>query len=67
MKHDSDLPITELYRVCVGVPDVSMSPRSMQQKLGPIIARVNKRIKGHAAIVPGRVKRSYRLEFPSED
>lgn len=57
--------IRVLYMAAFGVTfsDVSkLSSRTQQQKLGPYIARLNKKLEPRERIVPGEARRTYRLE-----
>lgn len=40
----------------------ALSSRTQQQKLGPYIARLNKKLEPKERIVPGEARRTYRLE-----
>ena len=55
-----DVKIKDMYYALYGVPDAYTSIRDMQQKLAPIISRVNKKMFGQE-IKPGELKQTYRL------
>lgn len=60
---DIDAEIEDLFRATYenkASVITSYSNRAMQQRLGPIIARINRKLDGQR-IVPGRMKRTYRL------
>lgn len=61
---DVDVPIATIYRVLYGkhVDDV----RAMQQTLGPLIARINAKLKA-TKIVPGQLKQTYRITRIAKD
>jgi hypothetical protein len=71
---DADVPIYKLYeaayqtnvhRVQKGVLLLGVQPRTMQQRLGSVIARINEKLdKGR--VVPGQVKQTYRLDTKAE-
>lgn len=66
---DADISIGTLYRVTFGkndnlytrYQDGRATRRDLQQKLGPIIARINEKLNG-SRIVPGALKGTYRLQ-----
>lgn len=67
---DTDVPIYKLYeaayrmnvhRIQQDVLILGVQPRTMQQRLGSVIARINEKLdKGR--VVPGQVKQTYRLD-----
>jgi len=62
-RHDTDVSITELFLAAFNEAkygQVTWTTRHMQQKLGPTIARLNKKLK-NARIVPGDTKNTYRM------
>lgn len=64
-KPNTDIPISVLYGVAHrdgAFEDIekNMSTRTMQQTLGPLIARINAKLK-RGRIEPGELKRTYRL------
>ena len=71
---DADVPIYKLYeaayqmnvhRVQKGILLLGVQPRTMQQRLGSAIARINEKLdKGR--VVPGQVKQTYRLDTKVE-
>lgn len=71
---DTDVPIYKLYeaayqtnvhRVQKGILLLGVQPRTMQQRLGSVIARINEKLdKGR--VVPGQVKQTYRLDTKAE-
>lgn len=57
-KFDFDVAIAHLYAVAFG--GSAADTREMQQKLGPYITRINKKLKA-GQIKPGDLKQTYRL------
>lgn len=60
-----DVYIAALY--VAAYPDrpqdvATLTPRQMQQRLGAVIAKLNRRIQPSARVVPGNLKRTYRIE-----
>lgn len=57
----TDIPISKLY-ICAldGCSAPSTTARTMQQRVGGIVSRLN--AKTGRSIVPGELKRTYRLE-----
>ena len=73
MECDTDVPIyrmyeaaydTEVHKIQNGQLILGMQPRTMQQRVGPIIMRINQKLPPDYRIVPGRLKQTYRLETP---
>lgn len=65
---DSDVKIEDMYRALYGAPPHSddkvlhaADARYMQQKLGPVIQRINAKLPLTIRIEPGQLKRTYRL------
>ena len=63
-KPDTDIAISVMYDATYRsegrLEALAFDVRYMQQRLGPIIQRLNKKLDGQR-IVPGRLKRTYRL------
>ncbi len=59
-KPNTDVPLKTLYDEAYE-PDLFVSSRDMQQKMGPLFARINAKLK-RGRIVPGELKRTYRLD-----
>lgn len=68
---DTDVEIYKLYEatyntsvhaVTQGVVVLGLTPRTMQQRLGPVIARVNEKLQT-GRVVPGERKQTYRLDL----
>jgi hypothetical protein len=60
-----DVPIVKLFRAAWPDADRTNDNRMMQQKLGPVIARINRRLtKGY--IEPGQLKQTYRLTLQKD-
>lgn len=70
-KPNTDVMISTLYHEAFGDTDmvhpdgsyssVVLDTRDMQQRLGPLLARINLKLK-RGRIVPGALKRTYRLD-----
>lgn len=67
---DTDVAIYKLYeaaykinihRIQQGVLILGCEPRTMQQRLGSVIARINEKLET-GRVVPGKVKQTYRLD-----
>lgn len=67
---DADVPIYLLYeaayrqnvhKVQQGVLLLGLRPRTMQQRLGPVVARINEKIAPSWRVEPGALKQTYRL------
>lgn len=52
---------TNVHKIQRGQLILGVEPRTMQQRLGPIIARVNQKLE-KGRVVPGLIKRTYRLD-----
>lgn len=52
---------TNVHRTQQGVLILGVRPRTMQQRLGSVIARVNEKLKT-GRVVPGKIKQTYRLD-----
>lgn len=64
---DKDIPIVDMYKSAY--PDSSVNHikvRVMQQRLGSVIARANKKLTSER-IIPGQLKQTYRLERATKD
>ena len=66
-----DVTILSLYAAAYGVTyRDAPSTRSMQMRLGPRITGLNRKLAPGERVIPGRMKRTYRLELlplpPSE-
>lgn len=63
-KPNDDIPIASIYETVYGPQGPTFmlltSNRSMQQQLGPLLARINRKLK-EQKIVPGNIKQTYRL------
>lgn len=57
---NADVGVNMLYRLAYEGERLA-SNRTMQQRLGPIIARINRKLPDGHRIVPGELKRTYRL------
>lgn len=61
---NTDIPLDSLYEAAYGEiqPELfeAWTNRRVQQKMGPLFARINKKLK-RGRIEPGLVKRTYRL------
>lgn len=57
---NTDVSISELYIIAYGFGAQRGKFRDMQQKLGPIFARINEKLEGQR-VEPGELKRTYRL------
>lgn len=58
---DIDVSISRLWSAVHGQrPPSHMSNRDMQQKLGPLVARINAKLEA-TKIVPGNLKQTYRI------
>ena len=65
-KRGHDVLIRDMYYCLYGVPkDMLVSVRDMQQKLAPIIARINDKLVMEV-IRPGQLKQTYRLTRHSD-
>lgn len=60
---DTDVPFIQVYRiVCPEDTTPDKKLKNVQQRIGPYISRINRRIGSHKmAIVPGVARRTYRL------
>lgn len=57
-----DFHLLHIYLHVYGVKKTTAQSRDVQQKLGPLISRINKKLKQEKKkIVPGNMKRTYRL------
>lgn len=56
--YDVDVPIAEMHDKLY--PEGDTDGRTPQQRLGALISRINKKLTGER-IVPGNLKRTYRL------
>ncbi len=62
-KPNTDVPLQDLYDAAYGTDEPTlfgMSNRDMQQKMGPLFARINAKLK-RGRIEPGQLKQTYRL------
>lgn len=59
-KPNTDVPIQELFLAAYPLDASSTFVRDMQQKLAPLLARINGKLK-RGRIEPGQMKRTYRL------
>lgn len=57
---NKDVKIDVLYAAVYGFDDKTTDIREMQQRLGPHITRINRKLPT-GTIVPGELKRTYRL------
>lgn len=63
LRGKQDVPIVDLYATVYPQDDMfaaPRTPRTMQQKLAPLIQRVNAKL-NVTKIVPGEARRTYRL------
>lgn len=57
-----DVPISILHEVTYATASgVGLDDTAQQARLGPIITRFNRKMKGRLLVVPGKLKRTYRL------
>lgn len=61
LSNGDDVTIRTLYFAVHGAPKEPKTNRSMQQRLGPLISRVNGKLPIEMEIVPGALKGTYRL------
>ena len=68
-KPNTDVPLHDLYNVVYGGGQSDLFPptnRDMQQKMGPLFARINAKLK-RGRIEPGLIKQTYRLTTKKKD
>jgi hypothetical protein len=68
-KPNTDVPLHDLYNVVYGEGQSDLFPptnRYMQQKMGPLFARINAKLK-RGRIEPGLIKQTYRLTTKKKD
>lgn len=58
-RHDNDVSIEELHRLVYGCV-LEDNHKRMQQRIGAIVSRINKKLSGEA-ITTGQLKRTYRM------
>ena len=62
---DHEVRIVDMYEYVYGDPN-GLTVRDMQQKLGPLIARTNSRLKRKGKkyrVIPGKTKQTYRIKL----
>lgn len=68
-KPGTDIPMADLYEAAYpdALPQLfpSWQNRDMQQKMGPLFARINKKLK-RGVIEPGQLKQTYRLTIKKD-
>jgi len=52
---------TNVHRIQNGTLILGLRPRVMQQRLGPVVARINEKIESGGRVEPGALKQTYRL------
>ena len=58
---------TNVHRIQNGVLILGARPRTMQQRLGSVIARINEKLDGtRSRVVPGKLKQTYRLNTKAD-
>lgn len=68
-KPNTDVALADLYSVVYGDGQRDLFPptnRDMQQKMGPLFARINAKLK-RGRIEPGVIKQTYRLTPKKKD
>ena len=68
-KPNTDVALAELYSTVYGGGQSDLFPptnRDMQQKMGPLFARINSKLK-RGRIEPGQIKQTYRLTIQKKD
>lgn len=67
-KPNTDVPLADLYSTVYSEGQSSLFPpsnRDMQQKMGPLFARINTKLK-RGRIEPGMLKQTYRLTIKKD-
>ena len=68
-KPNTDVALVDLYAAAYQNAQADMFPplnRDMQQKMGPLFARINAKLK-RGRIEPGQIKQTYRLTIKKKD
>jgi hypothetical protein len=68
-KPNTDVALADLYNAVYGGGQSDLFPptnRDMQQKMGPLFARINTKLK-RGRIEPGIIKQTYRLNTKKKD
>lgn len=68
-KPNTDVALADLYNAVCGGGQSDLFPpsnRDMQQKMGPLFARINTKLK-RGRIEPGLIKQTYRLTTKKKD